>query len=246
VTLARHSLVIAALTLLAIPSIAETIALPAAADNTLFEDFFGGYSNGAGDYFFAGRTNGGDIRRGLIRFDLSAIPADATINSVSLRLHMSRTVTGGQNVGLHRLLASWGEGASNAEAQEGGGIDAAPGDATWVHRFYPSTNWTNAGGDFLTTASATRSVSGVGFYTWASTPQTVADVQAWVSGTLPNDGWLVRCNEAATRTAKRFDSRENFDPTKRPLLTVDFTRIPEPATLLGMAVCTLAAIRRRK
>lgn len=225
-------------------ALADTIALPAAADNTLYEDIFGTYSNGSGDYLFAGRTAAGDIRRGLMRFDVSAIPSSATINSVSLRLHMSRTVVGGQTIGLHRTLESWGEGASNAEAQEGGGIDAEPGDATWVHRFYSTTNWSTPGGVFSAVASATRSVSGVGFYTWASSPGLVADVQGWVSGSVGNHGWVIRGNEANSFTAKRFDTRENFDVTRRPVLTVDFTRIPEPTA--GLLLLALAAFGRRR
>ncbi len=221
----------------------ELITLGAATDNTLYEDLFGGTSNGAGDYFFAGTTNS-DKRRGLIRFDLASIPSSATINSVSLKLHMSRTTAGAQTVTLHRLLNSWGEGASDAEGQEGGGITAEPGDATWLHRFYNTTPWSTPGGDFSATASASRSVGGFGFYTWTS-PTLISDVQAWLNGSLQNDGWLVRGNESILHTAKRFDTRENPDPTVRPQLIVDFTRIPEPGTLLAMVAAGALALRRR-
>src|SRR5437016_273483 len=46
---------------------AASVALPAARDNTLFEDAAGSVSNGIGSFFFAGRTNqtGQSIRRGL-------------------------------------------------------------------------------------------------------------------------------------------------------------------------------------
>ena len=53
-------------------------------DNTLFEDISGNLSNGAGDNFFVGTTNGGLIRRGLIAFDISSIPTGSTIDSASL------------------------------------------------------------------------------------------------------------------------------------------------------------------
>ena len=90
-----------------------TVELPSVADNTLYEDDNGLLSNGAGEYFFAGRVgnSGGDkFRRGLIRFGLSTIPSTATINSVTLDLNMSRTrFTSNQAVSLHTVLADWGE-----------------------------------------------------------------------------------------------------------------------------------------
>jgi hypothetical protein len=48
----------------------------------------------------------------------------------------------------------------------------------------------------------------------------VADVQAWVNGTT-NNGWLLRGNEAATQTVKRFLTRESVSP---PSLAVNWTR----------------------
>jgi hypothetical protein len=57
-------------------TLADQIIISPAADNTLIEDVNGNYSCGAAGYFFAGRVgvNGGSsIRRGAIRFNLSAI-----------------------------------------------------------------------------------------------------------------------------------------------------------------------------
>ena len=65
-----------------------TITLGASQDNTLYQDTIGGLSNGAGPTFLMGKTGGGSIRRGLIEFDLSAIPAGSIIDSVSLNLFL--------------------------------------------------------------------------------------------------------------------------------------------------------------
>ncbi len=203
-----------------------SVALGSSADNTLYEDPTGSLSNGAGAYFFAGRaglTVNGAIRRGLIRFDVgSRIPASATIVSVTLYLTMSQTIAGPQPVELHRVTASWGEGASSATGGEGSGAPAATGDATWLYRFYTSTLWTTPGGDFVPTASATTTVGGVGLYTWSS-PGMGADVQAWLSTPSTNDGWLLLGNEATSSTAKRFDTKENPDPAGRPVLLIMYT-----------------------
>lgn len=196
----------------------------ASKDNTLYEDPNGSLSNGAGDHLFAGNTGGGLIRRGLLKFDIDGqVPAGATIDSVRLTLYMSRTISGNQQVELRRVLSDWGEGTSHAPGEEGGGAPATSGDATWIHTFYDTQFWTNAGGDFSAIASASRMVGDATFYTWGSTPEMVADVQDWLDNPANNFGWAIICNEAASSTAKRFDSRENPNSNRRPLLTVYYS-----------------------
>ena len=209
---------------LASTAVADQVVLTSVSDNTLIEDPTGAYSAGAAQYFFAGRVgvNGGEtLRRGVLRFDLSQIPAGSTITSVSLKLYCSAAGSGtAQTVQLKRMLASWGEGPSTAFG--GGGAPSATGDATWQHRFYPSTPWPTSGGQFSSTVSASRSVTGQGSYTWTTTAQLVADVQSWVAAPATNFGWLVQGNEVTLRSVKRFDSREAAAAT-RPQLTVVFT-----------------------
>lgn len=194
-------------------------------DNTLYQTTDGSTSNGVGDFLFVGTTNTTSNRRGLIKFDIaSSLPAGATVTAVSLKMNVSKVgATTATNVSLKRVTADWGEGTSNAGAEEGQGGAATAGDATWLHRFSPSTMWTTAGGDFSSTESAVVSVGGIGVYTWASTAQLVADVQGWLNDPTSNFGWIIIGNEAAAKTSKRFDSRENPTSANRPLLTVTFT-----------------------
>ena len=206
----------------AVSASADTVTLSASKDNTLYSES-GAESNGAGDYLFAGETKDGPIRRALVAFPIASIPAGSTIQSVSLSLYLSRTRTQNETVTLHRVLADWGEGTSNASGEEGGGAPATTGDATWTQRFYPSTPWASAGGDFIAAASASAVVgSSTQYYTWSSAGL-VADVQATVNGTTSHYGWIVRGNETTTRVAKRFNSRSNPDSTRRPQLVVTFT-----------------------
>ncbi len=51
---------------------AETTELTPVKDNTLYEDEEGRFSNGSGQYLFAGNTAKNFIRRGLVAFDVSA------------------------------------------------------------------------------------------------------------------------------------------------------------------------------
>src|SRR6266513_3460018 len=114
-------------------------------DNTLYEfdPAEGDHSNGAGFHFFAGENGMGELRRGVLAFDVAGtIPAGSTITAVSLTMNMSMTPTGARTVELHQLLADWGEGTSHAPMGEGDGAPATPNDATWRHRFFDSVFWT--------------------------------------------------------------------------------------------------------
>src|SRR6266508_6305444 len=154
-----------------------------------------------------------EIRRGVVAFDIAgSIPPGSTITGVSLSMHMSRTLfETAQTVELHRLLADWGEGTSDASGQEGGGAPATTNDATWRHRFYSAIFWTTQGADFSATVSASQSVGVIGDYTWSSL-QMVADVQSWLNTPATNFGWLVKGDESTSITAMRFDTRESASP----------------------------------
>jgi hypothetical protein len=142
------------LLLLPLTASAATLTLGASKDNTLYEDVAGSLSNGAGPTLFVGKTGGGSIRRGVIEFDLSAIPAGSIIESVSLTLFLEQAQSFPTDVTLHELLSEWGEGTSSAGVRGGIGAGAAASDTTWLHTFFPGSLWTNAGGDFDPIASA--------------------------------------------------------------------------------------------
>jgi hypothetical protein len=203
----------------------ESVTVTADRDNTIYEDPAGGFSNGAGTFLFVGVTNNGLIRRALVRFDLAAagVPAGATVDSVRLRLNLSRTIVTARPVSLHRVTADWGEGTSDAGGAEGMGAAATAGDATWIHRFFDTDLWSAPGGDFIAGASATIQAGADGPHTWGSTPQMVADVRGWIADAASNFGWILIGDESASRTAKRFDSREG-SAANRPALTIFFTR----------------------
>lgn len=236
---------ITCLTLIATPAIAQTITLPAVADNTLYEDLSGSLSNGAGDHFFAGTTGTGQIRRGLLKFNIAgSIPAGSIIQSVELKLWMSRTISTGVDVNLHRVLGNWGEAGSNAPGEEGGGTAAQPGDATWIHSSTPGSLWNTPGGDYSSISSATRLVVGVGSYAWNTSSMTT-DVQSWLDDPSANGGWALLADETQNGTAKRFDSRESPDPLRRPSLIVTYV-IPSPGVFTILLPSLVLSSRRRR
>lgn len=129
------------------PNQPTTMTRTAAADNTLYEDPLGAVSNGAGQYLYSGNMNNGRRRRALVRFDLSDIPSTALIQSATLRLYCNQASGGTIDVSLSRVAAQWGEGTSDASGNESSGTAATTNDATWLHRYFIATFWTNPGGD---------------------------------------------------------------------------------------------------
>jgi len=82
-----------------------------------------------------GVNGGGTLRRALVRFDLSSIPAGSRILSVGFRAYMSQTNSGSHNCALHRMLEPWGGQAGGPADLNGDGI-VGGADLTVV-----LTNW---------------------------------------------------------------------------------------------------------
>lgn len=203
---------------------AVVVELEAARDTTIFQP--GDLSNGAGPVIFAGRNGGGGggIRqRALMAFDIgAAIPAGATITSVTLELTLEQASGGSglQTVALRRALAEWGEGTS--ATMSGSGAPAQPGDATWTERIRPGILWAMPGGDADAAPSASLDVAPVpGPYVWTGAGL-VDDVQAWLDGQVDNHGWLIQGGEASPGTSRRFASRETGAPATAPRLRVTY------------------------
>jgi spore coat protein A len=219
----------------------DSVIVVASKDNTLYEDAVGSLSNGAGTKFIVSRSTA--IRRGVLAFNLApSVPPGAVVSSATLTLYNVQTGTNATNVSLYRATADWGEGTSLATGTEDAGAPSTAGDATWIHRFYPGTSWTAAGGDFNATATAVVSVGNEGSYTWSGL---AGDVQSWLDTPSSNFGWVIRGREQSGGSAlKRFESRQSTDPTRRPQLKIVYTApsVPTGACCLTDGTCdTLSA-----
>lgn len=204
---------------------ATDVSIIANKDNTIYQTGIAqDTSNGAGVYLFVGATQNLSLRRALIGFDLSSIPAGATVQAASIQLFPNRGLAIDSPVSLHRVSAAWGEGASNAGEPGGSGTESQTGDASWNYRFFNTAPWTNVGGDFGASPSSTSVVVGPGeVLTFDSTVTLVADVQAFVNNSASNFGWIILGDEETPGSAYRFDSRESSLATKRPTLHVTYT-----------------------
>lgn len=244
-----------AASLFAPPAHGQSATLTAVADATLIEDPAGGWANGSGVNLFAGRimqSGGGTVRRALMRFDLSSLPPQAQVQSVSVRLVLTRSrFAGDLPATLHRVTQSWSEGPSDSSG--GIGVPSVNGDVTWIHRTKPSLLWNQPGGDYVSTPSATRIVAaGGGPYVWASTPALVADVQQWLASPSTNHGWVLLGFEGSGTSAKAFAAREAPSAGDRPSITVTYTiaaadnDVPLPGWALVLLAAALAATLTRR
>ncbi len=218
-------------------------------DNSIFSGYTSN-SAGQGGLYVGLNNDGNNIKRSLLDFDIaSAVPAGATINSVTLTMYVYRNRNGSTtNAELHKLLADWGEGTSTAgtvggDRGQGRGASATNGDATWLRSFYNTDSWSTAGGDFSPTISGSTSLvgpGGTGSVSWNSTPQMVADVQNWLDNPGTAYGWLIKAGETGN-TSHAFYSRETSDAAQRPTLTIDYTvGSPLPSLDIAAASASLA------
>lgn len=223
---------------------AASATLGSSADAVLFEYRADNNQGAMGDVPAGslGDTGATARNRALFQFDIMAqIPANATIESVSLTLNVTTEPPLGSAVGsdfnLQRVLVSWGEGTGTGNQ----GAAALANQVTWNSRFHGATTWSSPGGvagtDFSSTVSGSTFIGGTGAQVWSSTPELVADVQYWLDNPADNFGWmLLSTSESTSFTAKRFATRESGTAAFRPSLSVQYSVIPEPATV------TLAAL----
>lgn len=214
-------------------------------DASLFQDFPAN-SSGGDTHIFAGFTVGEQERRALIRFDLSGVPADTQVTGASLRLVVNRTIAlGAHDFALHRATSSWGEGNVDPDDEGGRGDTAEPGDATWTHRFHDTVEWATAGGDYVTTPSATATAGSVGTELVFSSHGMLEDILAWMAEPETNHGWVLigEATGPGDASARRFGSSEG-DAADRPRLVLILpTTATARSVVLGIDEADLALDR---
>lgn len=161
-------------------------------------------------------ASGSAINRSLLIFDVSSIPASATVTAATLSLYWyypaGATRTNDTVVGIYRPASTWNTSY-----------------VTWNNRI-SGTAWTNAGGDWRDSAGVSQgttpydsvtfpaaTVPDNAFHDWDIT----ALVQDWVDGTLSNYGVLMK---AATENSNyiAFYSVNYASASLRPKLTVTY------------------------
>lgn len=157
-----------------------------------------------------------------MRFDLTSLPGGVVVTSVNLRITVTRSGSGALDPHtLHPLTKAWTEAA-----------------ASWTSS--GTEAWEEPGGDFVGNPDTSLNVGGVGTYTFSSSPNLIATVQAWVTNASGNNGWVLRSqNEMSGKTGRRITTREAA--SEKPTLTIGYTVPPPPTpavTLLAPRTAT--------
>jgi hypothetical protein len=159
-----------------------------------------------------------EYRRSLMRWDLSALPCDITINAATVELYRYHTyMENDTQLALYRVTSDWAEGTGTDFWPDAG---YTPDGATWLTATLTAP-WVTPGGDYDATALDQLTIpTGMGSG-WVRLDATDA-VRAWAEGSVSNDGLLLR-PLSGEWTDHHFYSREAVTPTMRPRLVVTYT-----------------------
>lgn len=233
---ARHSSVLGTLRRLIVPMVslcalcganqgqAAVVALSPTADTRIVEII---PDTTVDDLLLSVFTASGNMQRTLLKFDLSGIPIGQQIVSATLALTAVRDLGGnpaGHSMDVHAVTTPW------IETQ-----------ATW-NSASTGTPWTTAGGDFNPFIYASSNVDPIHLapVTWDLTSL----AQDWYDGSIMNEGLLLRSFNGNSLV---FTSSENAS-FPLPSLTIEYTAIPEPSSLMlmGVGLVTLVGLTHRQ
>ncbi len=214
------------------------VTLQAVKDNTIYSESDSSY--GAGVCLQVGRPgltrpNQILIRRALVQFDLSSIPAGSQI--ASARLDLFRLAPGGpgNRLRVFRLLQEWGEGNSGAgdscsPPPKQFGRAPTESSSTWNYRFFgPREVWETEsgvplhGGSFRATFSDSETIDPLAQVVDLASSGITNDAADWVRDPSSNHGWILLGDEVNLGTGMRFASRQDSVDAHPPSLTVFFS-----------------------
>jgi RHS repeat-associated protein len=171
--------------------------------------------------------------RSVLKFDTSSIPSGVVITEATVGLFAPYEPLNISGIELRRLTQSWDSGVTWTKATGG-------------------TSWTSAGGTFNTEGAEILASEQKKLEGWWSFNKGLAPiVQGWVSGTMSNQGLLIKLrNEegcsppACTNSWAAFNSGAATDSAKRPYLSVLYeAKAPATSKLISPTEGTQTARR---
>ncbi|MEM2885710.1 MAG: DNRLRE domain-containing protein, partial [Thermoproteota archaeon] len=157
-----------------------------------------------------GYSTSAKIRRAIVKFDLTSIPAIAWVDSANVSLYVA-SFSQSFTIGIHRVQQSparaWTEG-----------------NVTW-NKYDGTNSWTNAGGDFNGTATSTTTLSSSGYWNWTAT----YDVRNFVQTSSTNYGWILKSTTESSSYAVALSTKEAT--SNKPKIYVSY--ISSPYDIVG-------------
>jgi hypothetical protein len=152
-----------------------------------------------GDSEMRVKTEAGKLQRALMRFDLSAVPGDATVASVILSLWVKDLNGPAADVHAHQVLESWHEP-----------------EVTWADRDRDAeVPWAVPGGTYDPPVVDTETVNAE--KVWATWDLTALGA-GWLAGA--NYGLILEAPVSDPKTEVKFVSNDDGDADERPRLEV--------------------------
>ena len=172
----------------------QTLTLAASADTWIEQATDVNY--GADDWSQTGKDVGENLRRSMIKFDVSSIPAGATVVSATLRLYVvNKLGQNDSNIGMYFIVTDWEENIVTWTSSGGGGYDPAS-------LAEPLIEWTS------------------GWKEWDVPPGLIHE---WIDGVTPNHGLLLDFLGTNKNHVLRFVTKEYADLALRPQLVIEYT-----------------------
>lgn len=179
-------------------ALATTVTLNPSAD-TFINSMQGDHNFGTNHSIYVSYSFETVKQRSLIQFDLSSIPANATIASANLSIYMYACTndSGSDLVHIDRTTTAWGE---------------------------DTANWNNYKKKFSAMQTGQAPCSSVSSYLTYTVTSLVA---GWYDGTYSNYGFYLWGDENSPGYNREFASKEN--PTNKPKLVINYMVATQPA-----------------
>ncbi|MDD5112494.1 MAG: DNRLRE domain-containing protein [Methylobacter sp.] len=180
------------------PSSSHSVILNTIADTNLSE-VNAGTNYGSSNLIWVGTNSFLKKYKGLLKFNVSSIPAGAIVTSAKLRLFASTfSGTGSMSIGIYKVIANWSEST-----------------ATWTN-FSSITNY-----NLIQRAVTTAPLASPVVVEWALPTSLINEWRDSVP--TPNYGLALVYESILNSVYLDFASKENADTNLRPQLVIDYT-----------------------
>ena len=182
----------------------------------------------------SGAGDGNNWKEGLLKFDnlFDSLPPLVVIESATLSLEI---VNSYEKAEMWRVVTPWTEATASWDLFDGDGIGSDVSD-------HPMDGGGVTTG--INTLAAPDFTSATGISTGPLDIDVTAAVQAWYADPSSNEGWVFY-NDNMNR-GMFVSIEDTVDVTDRPTLTIEYTVVPEPATMLLLAAGAVPLLRRRR